>query len=39
MAEHATDFERVAGLDEDLRTLASEKEELELRWLELADDA
>ncbi|HET6635144.1 MAG TPA: ABC-F family ATP-binding cassette domain-containing protein [Streptomyces sp.] len=39
MAEHATDFERVAGLDEQLRTLASEKEELELRWLELADDA
>jgi ABC transport system ATP-binding/permease protein len=39
MAEHATDFARVAGLDEELRTLAAEKDALELRWLELADDA
>ncbi|MCM2579116.1 ABC-F family ATP-binding cassette domain-containing protein [Streptomyces meridianus] len=37
IAENATDFERVAKLDADLRELASEKDELELRWLELAD--
>ncbi|MFG3259523.1 ABC-F family ATP-binding cassette domain-containing protein [Streptomyces sp. NPDC048172] len=37
MAEHATDFERVAGLDATLRELAEQRETLELRWLELAD--
>ncbi|NGO68293.1 ABC-F family ATP-binding cassette domain-containing protein [Streptomyces boncukensis] len=37
MAEHATDFERVAGLDATLRELAEQHEELETRWLELAE--
>ncbi|GAA2060314.1 ABC-F family ATP-binding cassette domain-containing protein [Streptomyces albiaxialis] len=37
MAEHATDFERVAGLDGTLRELAEQRESLEMRWLELAD--
>ncbi|WFB07727.1 ATP-binding cassette domain-containing protein [Streptomyces sp. LX-29] len=38
IAEHATDFAKVAGLDAQLRELAGEREELELRWLELADE-
>ncbi|MER7412521.1 ABC-F family ATP-binding cassette domain-containing protein [Streptomyces cacaoi] len=37
MAEHATDFERVASLDEELREVRGRREELELRWLELAE--
>jgi ATP-binding cassette subfamily F protein uup len=36
MAESATDFARVAELDSELRTLASERSELEERWLELS---
>lgn len=39
MAEHATDFERVAGLDAELRAVAAERDDLESRWLELAEDA
>ncbi|MFB7633469.1 ABC-F family ATP-binding cassette domain-containing protein [Streptomyces sp. NPDC056149] len=39
MAEHATDFEKIAGLDAQLRELGGQREELELRWLELAEDA
>jgi ATP-binding cassette subfamily F protein uup len=39
IAEHATDFAKVAELDSQLRDLAGEREELELRWLELAEDA
>ncbi|MEO3976207.1 ABC-F family ATP-binding cassette domain-containing protein [Streptomyces sp. CAU 1734] len=39
IAEHSTDFEKVATLDAELRALAGEREELELRWLELAEDA
>ncbi|MFG2329410.1 ABC-F family ATP-binding cassette domain-containing protein [Streptomyces sp. NPDC048604] len=39
IADHATDFEKVAKLDAELRELAGEREELELRWLELAEDA
>ncbi|MFF0724713.1 ABC-F family ATP-binding cassette domain-containing protein [Streptomyces sp. NPDC004134] len=39
IAEHATDFARVAELDGQLRGLAAEREELELRWLELAEAA
>ncbi|MEU3446582.1 ABC-F family ATP-binding cassette domain-containing protein [Streptomyces thermolilacinus] len=39
IAENATDFEKVAKLDAELRELASEREDLETRWLELADDA
>ncbi|GGX77414.1 ABC-F family ATP-binding cassette domain-containing protein [Streptomyces hiroshimensis] len=39
IAEQATDFEAVAKLDAELRELAAEREDLELRWLELAEDA
>jgi ABC transport system ATP-binding/permease protein len=39
IADNATDFEKVAKLDGNLRELATEREELEMRWLELADDA
>ncbi|AKH82853.1 glycerophosphodiester phosphodiesterase [Streptomyces sp. CNQ-509] len=39
IAEHATDFARVAELDAQLRELTAEREELELRWLELAEAA
>ncbi|MBZ4323354.1 ABC-F family ATP-binding cassette domain-containing protein [Streptomyces huiliensis] len=39
IAEQATDFEAVAKLDAELRELAAEREELEMRWLELAEDA
>jgi ABC transport system ATP-binding/permease protein len=39
MAEHATDFQRVAGLDVQLRELTERREELETRWLELAEGA
>ncbi|OEU87043.1 glycerophosphodiester phosphodiesterase [Streptomyces abyssalis] len=38
LAEHATDFERVAGLDAELRELDSQREDLESRWLELAEN-
>jgi ATP-binding cassette subfamily F protein uup len=39
IAEQATDFEKVAALDAQLRALREEREELEMRWLELAEDA
>jgi ATP-binding cassette subfamily F protein uup len=39
IAENATDFEKVAALDAELRSLREEREELEMRWLELAEDA
>ncbi|MGW7464613.1 ABC-F family ATP-binding cassette domain-containing protein [Streptomyces xantholiticus] len=39
IAENATDFEKVAKLDAELRELAGERDELEMRWLELAEDA
>ncbi|GAA0654926.1 ABC-F family ATP-binding cassette domain-containing protein [Streptomyces malaysiensis subsp. malaysiensis] len=39
IAEHATDFAKVAELDAQLRELTGERDELETRWLELADDA
>ncbi|MFF7650385.1 ABC-F family ATP-binding cassette domain-containing protein [Streptomyces sp. NPDC007983] len=39
IAEDATDFARVAELDAKLRELTGERDELETRWLELADDA
>ncbi|HEV7625600.1 MAG TPA: ABC-F family ATP-binding cassette domain-containing protein [Streptomyces sp.] len=39
ITENATDFGKVAELDARLRELAQEREELELRWLELAEDA
>ncbi|MHC0433983.1 ABC-F family ATP-binding cassette domain-containing protein [Streptomyces sp. O3] len=37
IAEHATDFDKVAGLDAELRELLGQREELESRWLELAE--
>ncbi|UGQ15513.1 ABC-F family ATP-binding cassette domain-containing protein [Yinghuangia sp. ASG 101] len=37
MAEHATDFARIAELDAELRSVAAEREDLETRWLELAE--
>ncbi|WP_373365915.1 hypothetical protein [Streptomyces fradiae] len=39
IAQNATDFAKVAKLDAELRELAAEREDLETRWLELADDA
>ncbi|MEU8350263.1 ABC-F family ATP-binding cassette domain-containing protein [Streptomyces sp. NPDC048845] len=39
IAENATDFEKVAKLDTELRELAAERDDLEMRWLELAEDA
>jgi ATP-binding cassette subfamily F protein uup len=39
IAANATDFGKVAELDAQLRDLAGEREELEMRWLELAEDA
>jgi ATP-binding cassette subfamily F protein uup len=39
IADNATDFAKVAELDAQLRDLASERDELEMRWLELAEDA
>ncbi|MFJ5232447.1 ABC-F family ATP-binding cassette domain-containing protein [Kitasatospora sp. NPDC088391] len=37
LAEHAADFSKVAELDGQLRKVREEKEELEMAWLELAD--
>ncbi|MFI8104105.1 ABC-F family ATP-binding cassette domain-containing protein [Streptomyces sp. NPDC086023] len=39
IADNATDFEKVAKLDAELRELLSERDALEMRWLELAEDA
>jgi ATP-binding cassette subfamily F protein uup len=39
IAENATDFAKVAELDAKLRDLSGERDELEMRWLELAEDA
>ncbi|UCM88537.1 ABC-F family ATP-binding cassette domain-containing protein [Streptomyces marincola] len=38
MAQHATDFARMADLDARLRELAGQRDELETRWLELAEE-
>ncbi|MEW1721442.1 ABC-F family ATP-binding cassette domain-containing protein [Streptomyces sp. NPDC093109] len=38
IADNATDFAKVAELDGELRELKAEREELEMRWLELAED-
>jgi ABC transport system ATP-binding/permease protein len=38
ITENATDFEKVAELDLKLRELTRERDDLELRWLELAED-
>ncbi|MEU6233011.1 ABC-F family ATP-binding cassette domain-containing protein [Kitasatospora sp. NPDC047058] len=37
LAEHAADFSKVAELDAQLRAVRDEKEELEMSWLELAE--
>ncbi|SFC15608.1 ABC-F family ATP-binding cassette domain-containing protein [Streptomyces aidingensis] len=37
MAEHATDFARVADLDRRLREITGERDSLETRWLELSE--
>ncbi|MGW4238569.1 ABC-F family ATP-binding cassette domain-containing protein [Streptomyces sp. NPDC004749] len=39
IADNPTDFEKVAKLDGELRELAGSREELETRWLELAESA
>ncbi|MFK8908822.1 ABC-F family ATP-binding cassette domain-containing protein [Streptomyces sp. YS-3] len=39
IADNATDFEKVAKLDAELRALIVERDELEMRWLELAEEA
>jgi ATP-binding cassette subfamily F protein uup len=39
IAEHATDFAKVAEIDAELRALREEREDLEMRWLEMADDS
>ncbi|WP_434590706.1 ABC-F family ATP-binding cassette domain-containing protein [Streptomyces sp. A5-4] len=39
IADNATDFEKVALLDAELRDLATTRDELETRWMELAEDA
>ncbi len=37
LAEHATDYERVAALDAELRDVRIQREQLEEAWLELSD--
>ena len=39
MAVHATDFEKVAELDARLRAVLAERDDLEERWLEVAEAA
>uniref|UniRef100_A0AAU3GVQ3 ABC-F family ATP-binding cassette domain-containing protein n=1 Tax=Streptomyces sp. NBC_01401 TaxID=2903854 RepID=A0AAU3GVQ3_9ACTN len=39
IADNATDFEKVATLDAELRELVAERDVLEMRWLELAEEA
>jgi ATP-binding cassette subfamily F protein uup len=39
IADNATDFAKVAELDAKLRELSAERDELEMQWLELAEDA
>jgi ATP-binding cassette subfamily F protein uup len=38
LAEHATDYAKVAELDEALRALTAERAALEEQWLVLADE-
>ncbi|MFF7246819.1 ABC-F family ATP-binding cassette domain-containing protein [Embleya sp. NPDC008237] len=38
LAEHATDFDKVSALDTELRAIRDERDELEMRWLELAEE-
>ena len=37
MAEHATDYGKLAGFDTELTTLLGEQDALELAWLEAAE--
>ncbi|MEQ4209846.1 ABC-F family ATP-binding cassette domain-containing protein [Actinopolymorpha sp. B9G3] len=37
LAAHASDYERLMKLDEELRTVRTEKDSVETRWLELAE--
>jgi len=37
MAEHSTDYEKLAELDGELRQLEADKDALELTWLDLAE--
>ncbi len=39
LAEHATDYEKIATLDAELRAVQAEKSQAEDAWLALADDA
>ncbi|MEU0130989.1 MULTISPECIES: ABC-F family ATP-binding cassette domain-containing protein [unclassified Streptomyces] len=39
IADNATDFGKVATLDAELRELVAERDVLEMRWLELAEEA
>ncbi|MEP6463960.1 MAG: ABC-F family ATP-binding cassette domain-containing protein [Frankiaceae bacterium] len=38
LAEHATDYERVAGYDAELRAVSAERSDVEDRWLVLAEE-
>ncbi|WP_406290977.1 ABC-F family ATP-binding cassette domain-containing protein [Embleya sp. NBC_00896] len=38
LAEHATDFDKVSALDAELRAIRDERDQLEMRWLELAEE-
>jgi hypothetical protein len=37
MATHATDYEKIAALDTDLRAVRAERSSTEEAWLELAE--
>jgi ATP-binding cassette subfamily F protein uup len=39
LAAHASDFERLADLDRDLRDVVARRESLEEEWLEVAEAA
>ncbi len=39
IAEHSTDYDKVAKLDAELRELLSDRDDLEMRWLELAEES
>jgi len=39
LATHATDFDKVSSLDAELRDIRAERDRLEMRWLELAEEA
>lgn len=39
IAENSTDYDKVAKLDAELRELLADREDLEMRWLELAEEA